>query len=141
MSVPIADPLFVYGSLTFREVQEALLGRVPDARPAAVAGWRNAALRARPFPGLVAGAGRVPGSLLTGLDADERALLDAYEGPMYEGRTVPLEGGGQAWTYVCVDHGLVLDEDWDRERFGTELLASYTAGCVRWLNSRARHVS
>jgi gamma-glutamylcyclotransferase (GGCT)/AIG2-like uncharacterized protein YtfP len=131
-------PLFVYGSLSFGEVQRALLGRVPASRPAAVTGWRNAALRGRAFPGLVSRAGgRVAGCLLTGLDPAERALLDAYEGPMYEARALPLEGGGLALAYVCTDASLVLESDWDREHFGRELLPDYLAGVVRWLASRA----
>ncbi len=134
---PCGLPLFVYGSLLFGDVQRALLGRVPDSRPAAVAGWRNAALRDRAFPGLVPHTGsRVTGCLLTGLDPAERALLDTYEGPMYEARALPLEDGGLALAYVCVDASLVLADDWDREHFGRELLPGYTAGVVRWLASR-----
>ncbi|MFF9036881.1 gamma-glutamylcyclotransferase family protein [Streptomyces sp. NPDC014892] len=141
--MPTADrptyelPLFVYGSLSYGEVQQALLGRVPESRPAAVTGWRNAALRDRVFPGLVPRAGsRVTGCLLTDLDPAERALLDVYEGPMYEARALPVEGGGPAVAYVCVDASLVLENDWDREHFGRELLPGYTAGVVRWLASR-----
>ncbi|MEU1474367.1 gamma-glutamylcyclotransferase family protein [Streptomyces sp. NPDC001668] len=130
-------PLFVYGSLSFGEVQRALLGRLPESRPAAVTGWRNAALRDRVFPGLVPRAGgRVAGCLLTDLDPAERALLDVYEGPMYEARALPLEGGGLGLVYVCIDASLVLEEDWDRGHFGRELLPGYTAGVVRWLASR-----
>ncbi|MFJ4617478.1 gamma-glutamylcyclotransferase family protein [Streptomyces sp. NPDC088812] len=130
-------PLFVYGSLSFDAVQRALLGRLPVSRPAAVTGWRNAALRDRPFPGLVPRAGsRVAGCLLTGLNPAERALLHAYEGPMYEDRALPLEGGGLGLAYVCTDASLVLEGDWDREHFGRELLPGYLAGVVRWLASR-----
>jgi gamma-glutamyl AIG2-like cyclotransferase len=138
---PTTD-LFVYGSLSFAEVQQVLLGRLPGSRPAAVTGWRNAALRDRAFPGLVAQpGGRVTGSLLTDLTPAERALLDAYEGPMYEARALPLADGGLGLTYVCVDASLVLHHDWDRDHFGRYLLQDYLTGVTRWLAASARAVT
>jgi gamma-glutamylcyclotransferase (GGCT)/AIG2-like uncharacterized protein YtfP len=127
-----APPLFVYGSLIVTDVLEAVLGRVPAHRPAHVAGWRRAALRERPFPGLVPGAGSVDGIVLTDLTARERDLLDAFEGPMYERRDIALTDGTTALAYVCVDELLVLGDDWDVERFRRDDLPAFLEMCAAW---------
>lgn len=48
------NELFVYGTLRFDVVLEALLGRVPACTRASAPGWRAAALEGRVYPGLVA---------------------------------------------------------------------------------------
>lgn len=50
---PATDALFVYGTLRFPRILTALLGRAPAGTPATVTGWRTAALKNRPYPGLV----------------------------------------------------------------------------------------
>jgi gamma-glutamylcyclotransferase (GGCT)/AIG2-like uncharacterized protein YtfP len=136
--MPATPPLFVYGSLVVADVLEAVLGRVPEHRPARVTGWRAAALRARPFPGLVPADGAVRGLLLTDLSATERDVLDAFEGPMYERRELTLDDGATAVAYVCVDELLVLPGDWDVERFRRDDLPAYLERCARWLATRER---
>ena len=54
------DALFVYGTLMFPEVLEVLLGRTPEMAPAALDGWRAAALADRVYPGLVAATRGLP---------------------------------------------------------------------------------
>ncbi|MCF6525196.1 gamma-glutamylcyclotransferase [Streptomyces sp. JJ36] len=118
-------PLFVYGTLRFPEILRRLLGRVPPAEPAAVPGWRAAALAGRPYPGLVPAPGAVaPGILLTGLTAGEWAALDAFEGAEYVLREVALEDGRGVRAYVwrCGD---VLAGDWDAAEFADRCLAAY----------------
>lgn len=121
------EPLFVYGTLRFPQVLEALLGRVPESRPGAAAGWRTAALAGRVYPGLVQAAdATAAGLLLTGVTPEERERLDEFEGPGYALRPVPTTDGGHAWAYVWRG-GDVLEEDWDAEEFAAHHLAAYAA--------------
>ncbi|MEV6394801.1 gamma-glutamylcyclotransferase family protein [Streptomyces sp. NPDC051907] len=124
------DTLFVYGSLTFPEVLDAVLGRVPEHRAASAAGWRNAPLRERPFPGLVPGDGVVAGLVLSGLSEREWRVADDFEGPFYDLLPLALVSGGSASAYVCAADDLVLPGDWDRERFAAQELEGYLARCA-----------
>jgi gamma-glutamylcyclotransferase (GGCT)/AIG2-like uncharacterized protein YtfP len=133
------DALFVYGTLMFPEVLEVLLGRTPEMAPAALDGWRAAALADRVYPGLVAArpglaaAGRV----LLGLDHHERDVLDAFEeDEVYERRPVVLADGRPATTYVWLDAAAVLPTDWDPARFATDHLPTYVAHWSTWRRSR-----
>jgi gamma-glutamylcyclotransferase (GGCT)/AIG2-like uncharacterized protein YtfP len=130
-----ADPppaLFAYGSLTVPDVLRAVLGRVPEHRPARVTGWRAAALRGRTYPGLVAGDGVVAGVVLTDLTEDERATLDAFEGPAYALTPVELDDGAPAVAYAWLDAAEVLAEAWDVERFRRDDLPAFLEMCAAW---------
>jgi len=123
--------LFVYGTLRFPEVLDALLGRVPELSPARVEGWRAAALPGRVYPGLVAAPGAVADGLVVhGLDADELELLHAYEDVEYDVVEIRLADGRPVQAYRWL--GEVLEEDWDVEWFTREVLAAYVPGCVAW---------
>ena len=129
------DTLFAYGSLTFPEVLDAVLGRIPKHRLASVAGWRAAALRDRPFPVLVPGSGSVRGMVLTGLDSTEWRIVDAFEAPSYDLRRLAIDGGGYTWSYVAgaaaTEWG-VLESAWDRDGFAAHDLPDYLARCTAW---------
>ncbi|MGC5342629.1 gamma-glutamylcyclotransferase family protein [Streptomyces sp. DT24] len=124
------NTLFVYGSLTFPEVLRAVLGRVPEHRPASAAGWRAAALRDRPFPGLVRGDGVVTGLVLSAMTEREWRTADDFEGPFYDLVTLALVPGGFASAYVCATDGPVLPADWDRDRFAAEEMDAYLQRCA-----------
>lgn len=129
------DVLFVYGSLTFREVLEIVLGRVPATVPATATGWRVAALRDRPFPALERADGTVSGLVLTDLTADEWRAVDAFEAPAYDLVMVRLDGGGTAWTYLGGDSDdslVAVSDDWDRTWFATGQLGHYLRRCLTW---------
>jgi gamma-glutamylcyclotransferase (GGCT)/AIG2-like uncharacterized protein YtfP len=132
------DALFVYGTLMFPEVLDVLLGRTPDMAPAALDGWRAAALADRVYPGLVA-ANRpgvaAAGRVLLGLDDQERVVLDAFEESIYERRSVVLADGRRASTYVWLDTTAVLAHDWDPTRFATDHLAVYVDHWSSWRRS------
>jgi gamma-glutamylcyclotransferase (GGCT)/AIG2-like uncharacterized protein YtfP len=126
------DVLFAYGSLTFPEVLEVLLGRVPALVRATATGWRVAALRDRPFPVLVPAEGAAAGVLLSGLTSAEWRVLDAFEAPSYELRKINLDVG-HGWTYVAgaeadADWG-ILQDDWVRDAFD---LPPYLRRCTEW---------
>ena len=85
---------FVYGSLMAPEVQQALLGRVPETHEATVTGFARVSIRNRWYPGLV----RVPdepdstvnGLLLSGMTNRELAVLDWFEDEAYVAQTVEV---------------------------------------------------
>ncbi|WP_329613101.1 gamma-glutamylcyclotransferase [Streptomyces brevispora] len=123
--------LFVYGTLRFEGVLEALLGRIPQRVPASAPGWRAAALTGRVYPGLVAAADAVvSGLLLTDLSRREWAVLDAFEGDGYDLRNVDLTTGECALAYVWAG-GDVREENWDVSRFKARHLREYTDRCAR----------
>lgn len=125
-----ADRLFVYGTLRFPEVLVELIGRCPELIAAELPGWRVAALPGRVYPGLVPAAGGVArGVVLSGLDAGEWVVLDAFEDDEYELREVVL-GSDSVWTYVWTS--VVAQDDWYAERFVAEHLGVFVLRCAQW---------
>ncbi|MGP3976919.1 gamma-glutamylcyclotransferase family protein [Streptomyces sp. 8N114] len=131
-----ADTLFVYGTLRFRRILTALLGRVPSGTPATVSGWRTAALAGRPYPGLVPAPGQTAtGLLLSGLSTHEWRVLDDFEDDEYELRRLPVDGGGggdgngagEAWVYTWAVPGQVRAENWEPDVFAGHQLDGYAA--------------
>lgn len=127
--------LFAYGTLQFPEILRILLGRMPAARSASLAGWRAAALAGRGYPGLVPGTGTVTGVVLSGLTAGEIQIVDAYESGPYELRPVMMSDGATAWTYVWTDPADVLACDWSKAQFADEEMTSFLALCRGWRES------
>ncbi len=131
---PSVDPgaLFVYGSLLFPEVLQALLHRVPDRSPATAIGWRAVALAGRVYPTLVPGEGSVPGFVTMDLNGMEWRLLDAFEDEVYELRHLALQDGRRCWAYICDDRRHTSSEDWHVEQFAARDLAAYVDTCIAW---------
>ncbi|MEV6135319.1 gamma-glutamylcyclotransferase family protein [Nocardia sp. NPDC051990] len=130
-SIVDGDRLFVYGTLQFPEVLVELIGRCPDSVAAELTGWRVAVLPGRVYPGLVPAAGGVArGVVLSGLDAGEWAVLDAFEDDEYELRRVRPGAAPSAWTYVWTS--VVTQDDWYAGRFVAEHLGAFVAHCVEW---------
>ena len=124
--------LFVYGSLLFPEVLQALLHRVPDRKPAVAEGWRVVALEERPYPGLVPVAGQAHGMLVTGLTADEWQILDAFEDDIYELLRLDVTDGRHGWAYVCPAEAHTARTDWHADQFVARHLGAYIGACVAW---------
>ncbi|MGA5704627.1 gamma-glutamylcyclotransferase family protein [Peterkaempfera bronchialis] len=125
------EALFVYGTLQFDAVLEALLGRVPPRTPASAQGWRAAALEERVYPGLVAAPNATTlGLLLTDLSTEEWAILDAFEDDRYDLRKVTLTSGDSGWAYIWAD-GDIRAEDWNADDFAARHLQQYAARCAR----------
>jgi hypothetical protein len=83
-------PCFVYGTLMFNQVLRAILGRVPDARPACLeSGFRRLCVPNVRYPGMIKAtssepdAGATHGLLLTDLSDAELAAFDVFEGEAY----------------------------------------------------------
>lgn len=125
------DVLFVYGTLQFDAVLEALLGRIPTSTSASAPEWRAAALEGRVYPGLVAAPGATAvGLLLTDLTEREWGLLDAFEDDRYDLREVVLSTGECGLAYIWPG-GEVLPQSWDPAEFKELHLPAYAARCAR----------
>ena len=129
--------LFAYGTLQFPDVLHALLGRIPDSSPTTLDGWRAAALARRTYPGLVPASATVPGTLLTGLAAEELQVLDEYESGPYDLRRLSLTDGRSAWSYVWTDVTAVLASNWSAGKFAAEHLTGFVAQVRAWVAGRA----
>lgn len=126
---PEPDALFVYGTLQFPEVLEALLGRIPDSALATARGWRAAALERRVYPGLVPADGTATGLLLSDLSREEWRILDDFEDDRYDLRRLQLSAGGHGWAYVWPGDE-VAPENWRADEFRTHHLPAYAARCA-----------
>jgi gamma-glutamylcyclotransferase (GGCT)/AIG2-like uncharacterized protein YtfP len=124
--------LFAYGTLQFAEVLAVLLGRVPHSEPAAVTGWRAAALAGRSYPGLVAAHSTTTGVVLAGLGRREVEIIDDFESGPYDLRPLALVDGRIAWAYVWTDPAAVLPADWSSAEFAERTLADFVLRCREW---------
>jgi gamma-glutamylcyclotransferase (GGCT)/AIG2-like uncharacterized protein YtfP len=125
--------LFVYGSLRFPDVLRVLLDRVPNSFPAAVDGWRVAALRDRVYPALVPAEKSANGLVINGLTPDEWNTLDAFEDNLYTLRRLATKDGNYAWAYVTEDDNpTVLTNNWDPDAFRRDDLTAYLERCRNW---------
>lgn len=83
-----ANPLFAYGTLRDSDILAGVLGRdlAPGAiRPANAPGYRAVYCPDQVYPVLAtAPDGVAPGIILDGLTPTDFAILDAFEGPLYQ---------------------------------------------------------
>ena len=131
-----ARPFFAYGTLALPGVYSALTGLEVASRPARLHGFARLLVRDAVYPGIVERAGAVtPGVVFAALAPATFALLDRYEGDLYERRRVrvaPSRGGPiDAQAYVVrAEHCDRLDEaPWDAEAFAARHLARTLAAC------------
>lgn len=123
-----STPLFVYGTLLFPEVINAIIGRAPQSHPATAHGWRAAALKNRVYPGLVSCSDHATdGRLLVDLSYHELRLLDDFEDAAYELRTIELAHGFSGLAYIWVDDKEICAENWDQQHFAGVHLPAYVA--------------
>lgn len=124
--------LFVYGTLMFAEIMQAVCGRVPASRTAWLPGHRCRLLRDEVYPGLVPYAGeQVEGIVYTGLTAAELHRLDAYEGAGYLRSLCTVQGpeahAMQAWVYLTApaQQTRLSTTPWDAGHFARHHLQAY----------------
>lgn len=134
--------LFVYGTLRDPDILAAVIGRNPAAvEPAALVGYRAAVYPGRTYPGLAAAPGaRAAGLLLTGLDARELALLDAFEAEEYRRAAVTVataEGDRAAEVYLPVVPIAPDAADWTLDEWAARHKAGMLANARR-LRSQVR---
>jgi gamma-glutamylcyclotransferase (GGCT)/AIG2-like uncharacterized protein YtfP len=142
--------VFVYGTLQFDDVVEAVTGRRFEGVKASLEDYGRRRVRDRRYPGVFPEPGsRTEGVLYRGVDAAALALLDLFEGDLYDRVALQVcvdEGpaGAQtwssAWTYVVAPRhrALLSDELWDAEAFLREHGAAYLAACRRFPEEEVR---
>lgn len=104
--------LFAYGTLLDERVQRRVFGRVVEARPARLPGWRVVprAVRGR-YPGIARTAGEGAAGALLKVDSNGLARADFYEGTpkLYRRLRVSVQAGRRrlrCWVYVPAGAGL-----------------------------------
>lgn len=122
--------VFVYGTLQYSKILDALLGRVPSSEQAIIKGYVRYGVRGEPFPAVVKAQNDesdVSGLLLSGLSPHEMDILDEYEGEQYTKcevdafvkNTVECR---KTLIYIWKDEYVdMLDgKEWDRDAFEQE---------------------
>lgn len=132
-------PVFVYGTLQFREVAEAVTGRRLQAYAARLDGYARFQVRGEPFPGIVPASGAsVHGLVYTGVDPAALERIDAFEGELYRRERITVAPGDDgeplaAETYIVRRRwrSLLRDVDWDPDAFARDWLAAYVREVTR----------
>ena len=123
--------LFTYGTLTFPEVMEAILGYRPEMLQAELVGYMRSSLKDRYYPGIIpARSSSCTGVVYFHLDEWSLNELDEFEGDEYDRQTVTVQTLGsvvEAYTYVIKPScgHLVNHEPWNIIRFEENHLADY----------------
>ena len=85
------DRLFVYGTLLFKQVWQCIVGKEVSNEPAAAPNWARYYVKAKPYPGIKHQLGSsVDGMLITGLNDEDWAKLDAFEDNIYSRQIIEL---------------------------------------------------
>ncbi len=129
--------VFTYGSLMFPSVWSAVVRGSYPGRRAVLQGFRRYAVRGETYPAAVRDPdARIAGQLYAGVDADDLARLDAFEGNEYQRITVPVRliaaDGRQgeeieAELYLFLPADRIDPRDWDPDRFRTDALSTFIA--------------
>src|SRR5262245_30774085 len=85
--------VFTYGTLTFPEVWQAVVGRMFETVAGTAPGFEVFRVRDAVFPGIAAGAGvcSVPGVVYLDVDSASTARLDRFEDEFYERRAIAID--------------------------------------------------
>lgn len=143
-----AGRLFVYGSLMFPAVWEAVVGgEEKRAVPAVALGFHAFRVEGEDYPGLVPveaesrGGARTKGLLLFGIGEEDWERLDAFEGAFYKrveiGVTAGEEDGdpkdyrAQVYQVRAEFRGKLTEEVWDNEVFAATGLGRFLERYVR----------
>ncbi|EFN58718.1 hypothetical protein CHLNCDRAFT_140371 [Chlorella variabilis] len=128
---------FVYGTLMYPEVLNALINRVPKMEPAVILGYQRYRIRGQVFPGTIRSApdSQVAGMVLLDLQPDELEMFDEFEGDEYykEGVEARLEGGAACPTTVYIWQDSLrsyLYGEWDPQEFRERELERYVEMCA-----------
>ena len=129
--------IFTYGTLAAAEVMEALVGHRPASRPAVLEGYARYTVLGRVYPGIVAEPGaQTEGVLYEGLDTGSVALLDRFEGSLYDRIRMQVRcdaaGDLAAEAYVIPEtrHHLLAPEPWDLGHVVEHHLSDWARHCA-----------
>jgi len=116
--------IFVYGSLMFDNVRDALIGSRYQNLGAFISGYRRLTVKGEVYPGLVESEkGRVDGIVLLGIDSGDLRVLDQFEGHYYRRQSVTVSVHDmrlmQAETYMFRDEYrfMLSDKEWSVDEF------------------------
>lgn len=131
--------IFVYGSLQFQDVIEAVSGRRFPAEDAVLHGYRRRRIQNHSFPGIRPdSAEKTQGQILRDVLEADLQVLDAFEGDLYERKTVSVRIGSdrlqtdtEAFAYVIRDEfaDWMSAESWDLGWFQKNELRSFIPRC------------
>lgn len=135
--------VFTYGTLMFREVWQAVVGREFVAVEGRAAGFLNYRVCDAVFPGIIAANAEDMVRGVVYLDVDDASLkrLDVFEDDFYARETLWIDCDDgqrrQADAYVVPAHrrSILTDEPWSRDQFiasgGLDQFISRFAGFTR----------
>ena len=114
--------VFTYGSLMFAEVWQRVVRGHYQSHAATLNGYRRYAVRDDTYPGIIACPdSAVNGLVYTGVDADDLARLDEFEGELYlriDAVAIDTQGyPANVQTYLCRDAECLSDQLWSPETF------------------------
>jgi gamma-glutamylcyclotransferase (GGCT)/AIG2-like uncharacterized protein YtfP len=114
--------IFTYGSLMFAQVWERVVRANYCSAPAVVADYARYEIEGETYPGMIAKPdGKVHGVLYFGVDAEDVAALDAFEGIEYRrvSVTAQLDSGQSviADTYLYVMPQRLSQHTWNPDAF------------------------
>jgi hypothetical protein len=134
--------VLTYGSLMFPEAMEALLGRSFAHEKISFEGFERFAVANEVYPAAIRSEGNsLEGRLYFDLDALALAVLDRFEGDVYERISVPVRSPSRgdivADLYVLASwaQDRLLQVPWSPEVFESKHLSMYVEGCRRFLQS------
>lgn len=135
----LSTSVFTYGTLMSERVLQVVLGRVPVWSHAELDGFARVPLgNERCYPGaLVRPGAKIRGRILHGVNADELARLDRFEGDEYEPVVVEgirLDSGAlvDARVWKLAQFEGILDGQWDYNKFVLEDEHWYVQMCKEW---------
>ncbi len=121
--------VFVYGSLLFPELVEALTGRSFESREATLKNYRRFCVQGADFPAVFPQKGsEVHGRILLNVDKQSLDVLNFYEGDEYACRSEIVEtenGSAEALVYVWQSGREHLNGDWNEKHFEEKWLRDY----------------
>lgn len=113
--------VFVYGSLMYAPVWEAVVVGKYASLQAALPGFRRAALEGLTYPGAVRQSGHnIQGRLYLNVDNSDLKRLDDFEGEWYERITVTVktsDSNVSAQVYRWLHDALTRESDWSVQEF------------------------
>jgi gamma-glutamylcyclotransferase (GGCT)/AIG2-like uncharacterized protein YtfP len=124
--------IFAYGTLSFLEVLRKVTGKEFRAEGAEVHGYARFRVRGESYPGMIPFPDRsTDGVLYFGVDAESVALLDCFEGDMYERTEITVQTEDGEWvdaeTYIVRlrDRKRLSADEWDEYEFRKHHLAEF----------------
>lgn len=114
---------FVYGTLMFEPIIEALLGRIPENKPFRLHGYRRFRVPEQTYPAILPDpTAFVDGILYFAITFEEKKILDAYERDAYQTEYIDDGKEGRIYFYVFKQHfsNLSALQKWDKSIFDAE---------------------